>query len=79
MVVVEGVKVFVLTNARTFSGGEEIAYNLQALKRAVVVGERTIGGAHHVDVYQVHPHFDMHAQLRAPSTQSQEQTGKAKV
>ena len=66
MVVVESVKVFVLTSARTFSGGEEIAYNLQALKRAVVVGERTIGGAHPVDVYQVHPHFD----IRVPTARA---------
>jgi hypothetical protein len=29
----------------TFSGGEEMAYDLQALKRAVVVGEVTGGGA----------------------------------
>jgi len=37
--------VFVLTSARTFSGGEGVAYDLQALKRAVIVGETTAGGA----------------------------------
>jgi retinol-binding protein 3 len=37
--------VFILTSPATFSGGEEIAYDLQALKRAVVVGEVTGGGA----------------------------------
>jgi hypothetical protein len=38
--------VFVLTSSRTFSGGEDFAYTLQALRRAEVVGETTGGGAH---------------------------------
>jgi C-terminal processing protease CtpA/Prc len=38
--------VYLLTSARTFSGGEALAYDLQALKRATVVGEVTRGGAH---------------------------------
>jgi len=38
--------VYVLTSATTFSGGEELAYDLQALGRALVVGEVTRGGAH---------------------------------
>lgn len=38
--------VVVLTSARTFSGGEEMAFDLQELGRATVVGERTKGGAH---------------------------------
>ena len=37
--------VWVLTSARTFSGGEELAYDLQALRRARLVGEVTGGGA----------------------------------
>ena len=37
--------VFVLTSRITFSGGEEMSYDLQGLKRAVVVGETTGGGA----------------------------------
>jgi hypothetical protein len=37
--------VFVLTSPGTFSGGEELAYDLQALKRGVLVGEVTGGGA----------------------------------
>ncbi len=39
------VPVYVLTSAATFSGGEELAYDLQALKRGTVVGEVTGGGA----------------------------------
>jgi C-terminal processing protease CtpA/Prc len=38
--------VYILTSPRTFSGGEALAYDLQALKRATVVGEVTRGGAH---------------------------------
>ena len=37
--------VYVLTSGRTFSGGEEFAYDMQAQKRAVLVGETTGGGA----------------------------------
>jgi len=38
--------VYVLTSAQTFSGGEDLAYTLQAHKRAIVIGEVTGGGAH---------------------------------
>ncbi len=38
--------VYVLTGPRTFSGGEELCYNLQALGRAELIGETTGGGAH---------------------------------
>jgi C-terminal processing protease CtpA/Prc len=37
--------VYVLTSAATFSGGEDVAYTLQAHGRAVLVGETTRGGA----------------------------------
>ena len=36
---------YVLVSGRTFSGAEEFAYDLQALKRAVVIGEKSAGGA----------------------------------
>ncbi len=49
--------VFVLTSHATFSGGEEFAYNLQALKRATIVGETTGGGAHPVGLEFVAEHF----------------------
>lgn len=45
--------VFVLTGPHTFSGGEGFAYELQAQKRAVVVGEGTAGGAHPVQPYPI--------------------------
>jgi hypothetical protein len=49
---------YVLTSARTFSGAEELAYNLQQLGRAVVIGEVTGGGAHPREGWTVHPHLE---------------------
>ena len=49
--------VYVLTAARTFSGAEEFAYDLQTQKRATIVGETTRGGAHPVDVHRIDDHF----------------------
>ncbi|WP_407987279.1 S41 family peptidase [Kitasatospora sp. CMC57] len=49
--------VTVLTAAFTFSGGEELAYNLQALKRATLIGETTRGGAHPTDRFALTPHI----------------------
>lgn len=49
---------YVLTSDRTFSAGEELAYDLQQLGRAVVVGGTTAGGAHPRDGWTVHPHLE---------------------
>jgi retinol-binding protein 3 len=51
--------VYVLTSGRTFSGGEEFAYDLQALKRASIVGETTAGGAHPGDMVSLPRGFSM--------------------
>ncbi|MFF4603283.1 S41 family peptidase [Streptomyces sp. NPDC001339] len=48
---------YVLTSAATFSGGEDVAYTLQALGRAVVVGETTRGGAHPTRRHPVTEHI----------------------
>ncbi|MBN8944981.1 MAG: S41 family peptidase [Rhizobiales bacterium] len=40
-----GKPVYVLVGPRTYSAGEEFAYDLQLLKRATVIGETTRGGA----------------------------------
>jgi hypothetical protein len=47
----------VLVSATTFSGGEELAYDLQQLGRAAIIGERTRGGAHPRRAFTVHPHL----------------------
>ncbi|MFB7355987.1 S41 family peptidase [Streptomyces gardneri] len=49
---------YVLTSDSTFSAAEELAYNLQQLGRATVVGERTRGGAHPCKGWTVHPHLE---------------------
>ncbi|WP_422097071.1 S41 family peptidase [Variovorax sp.] len=51
--------VYVLTSSQTFSGGEEFAYNLQALKRARIVGERTKGGAHPSSNHRLNDRFEI--------------------
>jgi hypothetical protein len=50
--------VYVLTSAVTFSGGEQLSYDLKALGRATIVGERTRGGAHLREGFRVHPHLE---------------------
>ncbi|MFI6862703.1 S41 family peptidase [Streptomyces sp. NPDC050421] len=49
---------YVLCSDSTFSAAEELAYDLQQLGRAVVVGEHTRGGAHPRDGWTVHPHLE---------------------
>lgn len=48
-----------LTGADSFSGAEELAYDLQQHGRAVVVGERTRGGAHPRTGFRIHPHLEV--------------------
>lgn len=50
--------VYVLTSGTTFSGGEQLSYDLQQLGRATVVGEQTRGGAHAREGFVVHPHLE---------------------
>ncbi|WP_285662164.1 S41 family peptidase [Actinorhabdospora filicis] len=49
---------WVLTSAKTFSGGEDAAYTLQSLGRARVVGETTAGAANAFEVYPVTANID---------------------
>jgi len=47
------VPVYILTSNNTFSAGEELTYDLQTQKRALVIGEHTGGGAHPVQPFPV--------------------------
>ncbi|WP_051882291.1 S41 family peptidase [Parvularcula oceani] len=49
--------VYVLIAERTFSAAEALAYNLQALDRATIVGEPSGGGAHPFEYVRIHPNF----------------------
>lgn len=49
----DSVRICVLTSELTFSGCEELAYNLQAYQRATIIGRRTRGGAHPVEVFRL--------------------------
>lgn len=49
--------VYVLISSRTFSAAEALAYNLQALDRAVIVGEPSGGGAHPFEYLPIDDHF----------------------
>ncbi len=49
--------VYVLTSARTFSGGEAFSYELQSVKRATIVGEVCGGGAHPARPIALDDHF----------------------
>jgi hypothetical protein len=48
---------YILTSSRTFSAPESFAYDLQALKRATIVGETTGGGAHATTIYRITDRF----------------------
>ncbi len=50
--------VYLLTSKSTFSAGESFASILQSRKRAIVIGEKTDGGAHPGASYRIHPHFE---------------------
>jgi retinol-binding protein 3 len=49
--------VYVLTSRMTFSGGEAFAYELQAQKRATVIGDVTGGGGNPNAMYPIDEHF----------------------
>jgi len=53
------VPVYVLISNRTFSGGEEFAYNLKTQKRATLIGEKTAGGANPGYTFRINENFNI--------------------
>ncbi|MFZ0590456.1 MAG: S41 family peptidase [Bryobacteraceae bacterium] len=58
--------VYVLISATTFSGAEEFTYDLKNLKRAVIVGATTGGGAHLVMLHRIDAHFTIGVPFARP-------------
>lgn len=50
-------KLYILISHDTFSAPEDLAYNLQALGRATIIGETSGGGAHGTKPYRISAHF----------------------
>lgn len=59
--------VYVVTGPLTFSAGELLAYDLQALKRASVIGEVTGGAAHGADWHELPHGCDVLISYSAPT------------
>jgi Peptidase family S41/N-terminal domain of Peptidase_S41 in eukaryotic IRBP/Glycogen recognition site of AMP-activated protein kinase len=51
--------IYILTSGKTFSGAEELAYDLKQLKRAVLIGETTGGGANGGGTVRLTDHFEI--------------------
>ena len=54
-----GKPVFVLISSRTFSAGEGFAYILKDLKRAMLIGETTVGGSGTIEFKPIDDHFTL--------------------
>jgi len=49
---------YILVSKETFSAGEGFAYDIQARKRGIIIGERTDGGSHPGASYRLNQHFE---------------------
>ena len=54
------IPLFLLIGKETFSAAEAFAYDLKVLKRAILVGDSTKGGAHSVDLYKIADRFEIY-------------------
>lgn len=55
----EGRPVYILTSKKTFSAAEGFAFALKNVKRAVIVGETTRGGAHPSRIKRINAHYEL--------------------
>jgi hypothetical protein len=53
------VPLLILTSPKTFSGAEEFSYNMQAQKRAVIIGEISGGAANPGDVFKINNELEI--------------------
>jgi len=63
--------VFVLTSGQSLSAAESLAYTLQSLRRAMIVGETTGGASNPVGMYRIDDHFSLtitHGHTTHPAT-----------
>jgi hypothetical protein len=60
------VPLYILTSKGTFSAGEALAYDLQALKRAAIVGGSSLGGANGGAEYPLSKHFSAFIPIARP-------------
>ena len=63
-----GKPVYVLTSKQTFSAAEYFANVLRNLKRATLIGETTMGGAHTVETRRIDDHFSARVPSGRPIT-----------
>ncbi|MWB94693.1 hypothetical protein GON26_09985 [Flavobacterium sp. GA093] len=53
------VPLFVIIGPKTFSGAEEFSYNMQSLKRAILIGENSGGAANPGDVFKINTDLEI--------------------
>ncbi|MEW5925606.1 MAG: S41 family peptidase [Candidatus Zixiibacteriota bacterium] len=58
---------YVITGYATFSAAEDFAYAMQASKRATIIGEKTRGGGHPIEMFFF---LDLHVSLDIPNAYS---------
>jgi len=63
------VPLFILTSGQTFSAAEDFAYGLQQAGRATIVGERSKGGGHPVEIVRM-IRDDMAVVMQVPNAKS---------